>query len=210
MRPRHERGVCVIRLPAPAVILLMALFAPHARGDELTLRQTVDGLLVFVTLSPANAVIEDPMHELERQMHRGDKPAGKIYHVLFELFEQASGTRSTDVEEVSAFVIDSARRQCRLGQLPRLRRRRTLRDRSDRATQAPGPTRDGRLPVAAYASLRAGRCSDPLRAYRPAMGQWSFLPATQATSPFTAIVAPPSRSARTDDPATACAPIRPP
>jgi len=107
MRPRHERGVCVIRLPAPAVILLMALFAPHARGDELTLRQTVDGLLVFVTLSPANAVIEDPMHELERQMHRGDKPAGKIYHVLFELFEQASGTRSTDVEEVSAFVIDS-------------------------------------------------------------------------------------------------------
>jgi hypothetical protein len=40
-------------------------------------------------------------------MHRGDKPAGKIYHVLFELFQQASGTRSTEVEEVNAFVIDS-------------------------------------------------------------------------------------------------------
>ena len=94
------------RLPAPAVILLMALFAPFARADGLTLKQTVDDLLVFLTLDPANAVIKD-MHELERQMHRGNKPAGKIYHVLFELFEQASGTRSTDVEEVSAFVIDS-------------------------------------------------------------------------------------------------------
>jgi hypothetical protein len=97
----------VVRLPATALALLITLCIPFAQADELTVTQTVDELVVFLTLDPASALIRDPMHEFERQMHRGNKPGGKIYHVQVELFEQASGARTTDVEEVSAFVVDS-------------------------------------------------------------------------------------------------------
>ena len=71
----------------PAALGLIVLFPSPAQAEQLTLAQTVDGLVIFLTLDPADAVARDPMQEHERKMHRGSKPGDRTYHVQVELFE---------------------------------------------------------------------------------------------------------------------------
>ena len=85
-------------------IVAFGLSATTIEPTELS--QSVSGRTVRLQVLEAESNGSDPMHELERQLHRGEKPGGKTYHVLVAIYDEATQRRSADVESVTVTVDD--------------------------------------------------------------------------------------------------------
>ncbi len=89
-----------------AGISLMAVIN-GAPAESTTLTQASGELVVRLEVVAPPTADADAMHLLERQLHRGVKPAGKIYHVLVAVYDAPTGRRSSQVETVTAKIVDS-------------------------------------------------------------------------------------------------------
>jgi len=74
--------------------------------EPIELAQSVSGRTVRLQILDPGSDGSDPMHQLELQLHRGEKPGGKTYHVLVAVYDQAVQRRSADVESVTVTVAD--------------------------------------------------------------------------------------------------------
>jgi len=77
-----------------------------AATEPIDLTQTGSRVIVRLQVLDPDSVGGDPMHSLERELHRGVKPDGKTYHVLVAVYDTTTRGRSADVESVTATVID--------------------------------------------------------------------------------------------------------
>ena len=88
-------------------ILLTAAYlltqVPLTMAQEAWQTQAVGDMAIQVKIVAAAAVGNDPMHALEREIHRG-MPGAKTYHVLVQVSDRGTGRRQADVTQVWATV----------------------------------------------------------------------------------------------------------
>ncbi len=94
------------RLGVGTVLAIAALALSAAAVEPIELTQSVSELTVHLQVLDPEGSDSDPMHSLERQLHRGAKPGGKTYHVLVAVYDAATRRRSADVESVTATLSD--------------------------------------------------------------------------------------------------------
>lgn len=83
---------------------IAALGLPAA--EPIDLAQSVSGRTVRLQVLDQESDRGDPMHSLERQLHRGLKPGGRTYHVLVAVYDAVAQRRSSDIESVTVIVAD--------------------------------------------------------------------------------------------------------
>jgi hypothetical protein len=93
--------------PSVGAVLAFAAFGLSAAAAEpIELAQSVSDLTVYLQVLDPEGGGSDPMHSLERQLHRGVKPGGKTYHVLIAVYDAATRRRRADVDWVTATLSD--------------------------------------------------------------------------------------------------------
>ena len=96
-------------------VLASAAFGLFAAAGPIELTQSVSDLTINLQVLDPEGGDSDPMHSLERQLHRDAKPGGKTCHVLIAVYDTATGQRRADVESVTATLSDGH------GQTPAIR-----------------------------------------------------------------------------------------
>jgi hypothetical protein len=74
--------------------------------EPIELAESVAGRIVRLQVLDPEREDGGPMHLLERQLHRGEKPGGRTYHVLVAVYDTAAQRRSVDVESITTTVTD--------------------------------------------------------------------------------------------------------
>ena len=92
--------------PVGTVLVIAALALSAAAAEPIEVAQCVSGLTVNLHVLDLEGSDSDPMHSLERQLHRDVKPGGKTYHVLIAVYDAATRRRRADVESVTATLSD--------------------------------------------------------------------------------------------------------
>lgn len=88
------------------MISVLMFNVPQSLAARSSLKQTVEGVDIFLGVLPAEIVRGHPKKHPESRMH-GGLPAGSRYHILVALFDSKTGTRIQDAK-ISAKVIGTA------------------------------------------------------------------------------------------------------
>lgn len=99
-----------LRLPEPVFrafllisFLLLSVTAAPANADEAQDSRTVDNIVIYLGVLPAEMIRGHPLQHPESSMH-GGRPAGESeYHVVVALFDAKTGARVANAQ-VSARV----------------------------------------------------------------------------------------------------------
>ena len=94
------------QLAVGTAVAIAALGLSAAAAEPIDLAQSVAELTVHLQVLEPEDEVSDPMHALERQLHRGVKPDGKTYHVLIAVYDAATGRRRADIDRVTATLTD--------------------------------------------------------------------------------------------------------
>jgi hypothetical protein len=94
------------RLGVGAVLTFAALGLSAIAAESIELAQSASDLTVNLQVLDPEGGDSDPMHLLERQLHRDVKPGGKTYHVLIAVYDATTRQRRADVESVTATLSD--------------------------------------------------------------------------------------------------------